>query len=348
MVIERLRQALRIRWGTATLQIAVSISLGYTIYPVDGGDDQALLHNADIAMYEAKAAGGNRGQLFTHAMALAAAYKGDLILEFGRALERGELILYYQPIVEIATGEIISAEGLLRWRHPVHGLLSPPQFMGAIEHAYNSLKLDAWVITEALAALARWQGQGVFKKLHINLSTSSIENHRFCETLRRTLAASSAAIDPRYLGVELVEWSTIQDIESARALIMDCRALGISVALDDFGTGYASLQHLRSLPIDSIKIDRSFVSELAREPADRILVQSMISAAQAFGIEAVAEGIETEEQNRLLIAMGCVYGQGYLFAPPLPEEALWNPIPCDARRRAHQQAFSAPPSPAVE
>ncbi len=104
---------------------------------------------------------------------------------------------------------------------------------------------------------------------------------------------------------------------------MDCRALGISVALDDFGTGYASLQHLRSLPIDSIKIDRSFVSELAREPADRILVQSMISAAQAFGIEAVAEGIETKEQNQLLIAMGCIYGQGYLFAPPLAEEALW-------------------------
>ena len=322
-VIERIRQALRIRWGTAALQIAVSISLGYTVYPVDAGADQALLHNADIAMYEAKRAGGHRGLLFTHAMALAAAHRGDLILEFGRALERGELVLYYQPIVDIRTGEIVSAEGLLRWRHPVHGLLAPPQFMGAIEHTYNSLKLDAWVIAEAVAVLARWQGRGIFKKLHINLSTSSIENHRFCETLRRTLAASSAAIDPRYLGVELVEWSTIQDLESARALIMDCRALGISVALDDFGTGYASLQHLRSLPIDSIKIDSSFVSGLAREPADRILVQSMISAAQAFGIEAVAEGIETEEQNQLLIAMGCVCGQGYLFAPPLAEEALW-------------------------
>ncbi len=322
-VIERIRQVLRIRWGTATLQIATSISLGFTVYPVDTGDDQTLLHHADTAMYDAKRAGGNRSLLFTNAIALAAAHKGDLILEFGRALEQGELVLYYQPMVEIATGRVISAEGLIRWRHPNHGLLSPPQFMGAIEHAYNSLKLDAWVIAEALATLARWQARGIMKKRHINLSTSSIENHRFCETLRRTLAASFAAIDPHYLGIELVEWSAIQDIDAARALIMDCRALGVSVALDDFGTGYASLQHLRSLPIDSIKIDRGFVGELTREPADRILVQSMISAAQAFGIEAMAEGIETEEQNQLLIAMGCKYGQGYLFAPPLTEESLW-------------------------
>ncbi len=329
--IERIRQALRIRWGADVIQIAVSISLGYTVYPVDEAGDQALLHNADIAMYQAKRAGGNRGLLFTHSMAVASAHKGDLILEFGKALEQGEMLLHYQPIVAIATGEIVSAEALIRWRHPIHGLLSPPQFMGAIEHAYNSLKLDAWVIGEALAALARWQAKGVFRKVHINLSASSVENHRFSETLRRALAASPATIDPRYLGIELVEWSTIQDIDSARALIMDCRALGVSVALDDFGTGYASLQHLRSLPIDSIKIDRSFIAGLTEEPADRILVQSMVSAARAFGIEAVAEGIETEEQNALLIAMGCVYGQGYLFAPPLTEEMLWADGPSSPR-----------------
>ncbi len=323
IVIERIRQALRIRWGPATLQIAVSISLGYTVYPIDDSKGQALLHNADTAMYEAKRAGGNRAVLFAYAMARAATHKGDLIVEFGKALGQGEMVLHFQPIVSIATGEIVSAEALIRWRHPTRGLLAPPQFMAALEHAYNSLKLDAWVIGEALKILARWQGKGIFKTLHINLSASSVENHQFCEILEGMLATTPSPVDPHYLGIELVEWSTIQDIESARALIIGCRTLGISVALDDFGTGYASLQHLRSLPIDSIKIDRTFIAGLAEDPADRVLVQSMINAAQAFGIEAVAEGIETGEQKQILMAMGCTRGQGYLFARPMPEDELW-------------------------
>ncbi|MHB1512076.1 MAG: putative bifunctional diguanylate cyclase/phosphodiesterase [Acidiferrobacter sp.] len=326
-VIRRIRQTLRIRWGSAALQITVGISLGYTVYPVDDSDDQSLLHHADTAMYEAKRGGGNKGLLFTRAMARAAANESDLIVEFGKALEQKEMVLYFQPIVAIATGDMVSAEALIRWRHPTRGLLAPPQFMAALEHGYNSLKLDAWVLSEALKILARWQSKGIFKKLQINLSASSVDNHQFCETLERMLAASPSPIDPSYLGIELVEWSAIQDIESARALIMGCRALGISVALDDFGTGYASLQHLRSLPVDSIKIDRTFIAGLGTDPADRVLVQSMVNAAEAFGIDTVAEGIETTEQKHILLAMGCAWGQGYLFARPMPEEDLWPDTP---------------------
>ncbi|MHB8252524.1 MAG: putative bifunctional diguanylate cyclase/phosphodiesterase [Acidiferrobacter sp.] len=325
--IERVRQALRIRWGTQSMQIAVSVSLGVTIFPIDDSDDQTLLHNADVAMYEAKRAGGNKGLFFGDSMALACARKSDLLLDFRTALDQGEMVLYFQPIVELATGQVDSVEALIRWNHPARGLLTPSQFMAVIEHPYNSLKLDSWVISQAILTLAKWQAQGIYKKLHINLSAISVENHRFCETLRRALAATPDTVDPHYLGIELVEWSAIQDIELARRLIMDCKALGVSVALDDFGTGYASLQHLRLLPIDSIKIDRTFIAGLSAEAGDRILVQSMISAAQAFGIIAVAEGIESQEQNTLLMSMGCVFGQGYLFAKPMPEEMLWAQRP---------------------
>ncbi len=323
-VIERVRQSLRIRWGSQTTHIAVSVSLGVTVFPIDEADGQTLLHNADAAMYEAKRAGGNQGLFFSDSMALLHTHENDLLIEFRTAIDNNEMVLYFQPIVELATGTIVSAEALLRWQHPTLGLLTPDRFMPALEHAYNSLKLDQWVVSQAIRILAHWQEQGLWARLHINLSASSVDNHRFCEILRRALAASPKAVDPRYLGIELVEWSTIRDIESAHSLILDCKALGVSVALDDFGTGYASLQHLRLLPIDSIKIDRSFVAGLATEASDRILVHSMVSAAQAFGIEAVAEGVESEEQKNLLLAMGCVLGQGYFFAKPMPEDQLWK------------------------
>lgn len=326
VVIERIRQSLRIRWGSLVSQVAVSVSLGVTVFPVDDGDGESLVYNADAAMYEAKRAGGNKALFFTDTMAKAHARQGDLVLEFCTALDHGEMQLYFQPIVEIATGETVSAEALLRWNHPTRGVLAPPDFMAAMEHPYNSVKLDHWVVSEAVKALTRWQSQGIFKRLHINLSASSLENHRFCEMLRRALGESDRPIDTHYLGIELVEWSTMQDIEAARHLIGDCQALGVSVALDDFGTGYASLQHLRLLPINSIKIDQSFVAGITTERADRILVQSMLSAAEAFGIEAVAEGIESEEQRALLISMGCVYGQGYLFSRPVPEDMFWTKL----------------------
>lgn len=322
-IIERVRQSLRIRWGSDTAHIAVSVSIGVTVYPIDESDGQTLLHNADAAMYEAKRAGGNQGLFFSDSMGLLHAHENDLLIEFRTAIDNDEMLLYFQPIVELATGKIVSTEALLRWQHPTLGLLTPDRFMRALEHPYNSLKLDHWVVTQAVRTLARWQAQAIKIRLHINLSASSVENHRFCEMLRRALAASQAPVDPHYLGIELVEWSTIRDIESARHLIMDCKALGVSVALDDFGTGYASLQHLRLLPIDSIKIDRSFIAGLETEKADRILVQSMVSAAQAFGIEAVAEGVESEAQKNLLLTMGCAFGQGYFFAKPMPEEQLW-------------------------
>ncbi len=341
-VIERIRQTSGIRWGTNTTQIAVSISLGFTVYPIEDGPESTLLHHADIAMHEAKRAGGNRGLVFTDAMALSRDPQSDLVLQFGHAIEQGEMILYFQPVVDLLTGETVSAEALIRWQHPTHGLLAPPQFMAAMEHAYNSLKLDAWVIRAALAALARWQARGIFRTLHINLSASSVENHRFGDTVRRALAASEQAVDPRYLGIELVEWSTIRDLDAARALIDDCRRLGIAVALDDFGTGYAALQHLRSLPIDTIKIDKSFIAGITYDRADCVLVQSMISAAEAFGITPVAEGIETPAQRAVLLTMGCRFGQGYLFAPPGPEAQLWGPDDRGCAGDSHGESLPAP------
>lgn len=326
IVIERIRQSLHIRWGSVISQVAVSVSLGVTVFPVDESDGESLVHNADAAMYEAKRAGGNKTLFFTNTMATTHARQSDLTVEFRAALDRGEMQLYFQTIVEIATGKTVSAEALLRWNHPTRGILAPSDFMAAMEHPYNSVKLDHWVVSEAVKVLARWQAQGIFKRLHINLSASSLESHLFCETLHRALRESHQHVDTHYLGIELVEWNTMQDIEAARHLISDCRTLGVSVALDDFGTGYASLQHLRLLPINSIKIDQSFVAGITTERADRILIQSMLSAAEAFGIEAVAEGIESEEQKALLVAMGCVYGQGYLFSRPVPEDAFWAKI----------------------
>ncbi|HUW97777.1 MAG TPA: EAL domain-containing protein [Acidiferrobacter sp.] len=323
IVVGRIRESLSMRWGSKINQIDVSVSLGATIYPLDDGDGQALLRNADAAMYEAKRGGGNRGLFFSDSMALAHAQKSKLVSELQLALDNDEILLYFQPIIEIATGRAVSAEALIRWQHPTLGLLRASEFMIAMEHPYNSLKLDRWLVAQAIKTLGKWQARGIFKMLHINLSAASIENHQFFETLHRALAAHEDTVDPHYLGIDLVEWSTVRDIECARQMIMSCKALGVSVALDDFGTGPASLQHLRLLPIDTIKIDRSFVAGLTTDKADRVLVQSMVGAAHVFGIAAIAEGIESVEQKDLLAAMGCAFGRGYLFSPPVPEESLW-------------------------
>ena len=317
----RICDALQFSWGPPDNCIAVSASVGMTVYPLDSGNAQALLGNAGTAMREARYRGGNLLLSYAHDFAHKSLGCDAVIREFGHGLDEGQMHLVFQPIVDMESGTLVSVEALLRWQHPTRGLLVPGDFMAALEHGYNSSRLDAWVLERAVKVLADWRRKGLDWTLHVNLSMSSVANAQ-CHALLERVLAGSSEVDAAKLGIELVEWAAIHDADAACQSIRDCKALGVSVVLDDFGTGYASLQHLRLLPIDHIKLDRSFVRELAACDADRVLVESIINAARAFDIGIIAEGVEEEEQRAALLAAGCRTGQGYLFARPMEEGAL--------------------------
>ncbi|MDA8389238.1 MAG: EAL domain-containing protein [Gammaproteobacteria bacterium] len=317
----RVCDALQFHWGVPGDCIAISVSIGMTIYPLDSGSAQALLGNADTAMREARQRGGHMLLSYAHDLAHQSLSRDAIIWEFSHGLDDGQMRLVFQPIVDMTSGTLMSVEALLRWEHPTRGLLAPGAFMAALEHGYNSSKLDAWVLERAVEVLAGWRRKGLDWILHVNLTMSSVANPQFHTLLERALSGP-VEVDAAKLGIELVEWGAIRGADAACQLIRDCKKMGMSVVLDDFGTGYASLQHLRLLPIDHIKIDRSFVRELMTNDADRVLVDSIISAARAFGIGVIAEGVEREEQRDLLLAVGCHMGQGYLFARPMPEDEL--------------------------
>ncbi len=321
MVALRVRDSLQFAWGSGGGSVNVSASVGMTVYPLDSGDARELLHHADTAMREARRRGGGMLLCYADDFVHESLRHDAIVWEFARGIDEGEMRLFFQPIVDMETGEMVSVEALLRWDHPTQGLLAPASFMAALEHSHNSAKLDRWVLERAVGVLADWHARGLDWTLHVNLTLSSVANPRFTDLLEQILT-QHAHVESSSLCLELVEWSAIRDAEAASRLIRDCKEIGVSVVLDDFGTGYASLQHLRLLPIDHIKIDRSFVGELMTSEADRVLVGSIISAARAFGIDVIAEGVELDAQRAFLVASGCRKAQGYLFAKAMPEAEL--------------------------
>ncbi len=324
-IVERMRQAVRRRWGGTKTPVTVSASLGITVYPLDDGRAEELLRNADLAMYEAKRKGGDRALFYSDSEALARSHKGNQLLAFRSGLAHGEMVLHFQPIVELASDRTVAVEALLRWRHPTRGLLTPEEFRRVLDLPYNSLKADHWIIAEAAGVLGRWQAEGRLVRLHVNLSSASLESPEFCDGLLATLGNAPRPVDPRSLNLEWSEDGVSREVESARRLIAACHAHGIAATLDHFGTGPASLQHLSALSLDAIKIDQRLVAELPAHEDARRLVRGLIAAARAMGLTVMAEGITSIAQKTLLAELGCTYGQGPLFAEPCPETALWGP-----------------------
>ncbi len=292
-------------------------SLGISIYPEDAADADQLLRNADAAMYQAKQHGRNNYQFFSASLAEKAAERMTLERELRRAVEREEFELYFQPQVLLASGKITGAEALLRWNHPRRGLLLPGSFIPVAEESGSIIEIGEWVLRQSCRQLVQWRDEGrELGSLAVNVSGSQIGPHSgFVDLVRRVLRESD--LDPAWLELELTESVILQDTEFTLRSLDYLNSLGLRLAIDDFGIGYSSLSYLHRLPVQRLKIDRSFVSGLPHAKDSAMIVQSILSLGGNLGKRVIAEGIEDEAQRHFLQQAGCTDGQGYLFGMPM-------------------------------
>jgi diguanylate cyclase (GGDEF)-like protein/PAS domain S-box-containing protein len=313
--------------GTATgpINLQVSASIGATIYPQDGSDADLLMRHADQAMYLAKQGGKNRFHLFDTDRDTAVKIQRESVERIRRALEGDELVLYYQPKVNMQTREVVGAEALIRWQHPERGLLAPAEFLPIIENHPLSVAVGEWVINTALTQIVVWKALGLDLPVSVNMGAYQLQQPNFVENLKASLARHPLV--PRFgLELEILETSAIEDLAQVSGILHACRAEGVLFAVDDFGTGYSSLTYLKHLPAETLKIDQSFVRGMLSDPDDMAIVNDVIGLAGAFGRGVIAEGVETDAHGEKLIAMGCPVAQGYGIARPMPAEhmAQWT------------------------
>ncbi len=297
--------------------VQVTASMGATVFPIDRSDADTLLRHADHAMYGAKQSGRN-GYLFfdpEHRRRTE-----ERVMAIGRvqeALDKSEFVLFYQPQVDMTSGQVRGFEALLRWDHPQQGLIAPMQFLPLIENTGLSSRVGDWVLSQALEHLSQWRRDGLDITVSVNISARHLQEPDFALRLSELLARHG---DPlaTYLELEMLETAAHADIEATSALLARCRSIGVRFALDDFGTGYSTLTYLKRLPVDTLKIDRSFVNHMLDDNQDRAIVEGVIGLARTFGCSVVAEGVESPAQARTLLDLGCVVGQGVGIAAPMP------------------------------
>jgi diguanylate cyclase (GGDEF)-like protein len=302
-------------------------SVGIAITDDEPHTAEELLRYADTAMYRAKRQISDHYCVFETSMQTALVDRAELEVDLRCAVERGELRVFYQPILDLSSEGITGFEALVRWMHPSRGLLPPTTFIPLAEQGGLIHEIDTWVLYEACAEASRWQHQSpqfAEVSVHVNLSPLQLRESDLVDTI--TGALSAARLESRFLTLELVESSVVEDLELAQARLTELKALGLRIAVDDFGTGYSSLSHLRTLPIDELKIDRSFIAEMGTSAQASALVHSLIQLGAALGMDTVAEGIEDAVQLLHLRGEGCLQGQGYLFARPLYGEELHSYI----------------------
>jgi len=305
--------------GESVLQ--VSASVGVTIYPQDGAEADQLLRHADQAMYVAKQAGKNRYHLFDTAQDDVVKIQRENIGDIRSALDRREFELYYQPKVNMHTGEVVGVEALIRWQHPVRGLRPPLEFLPVIEDHDISLEVGEWVIDTALTQIGYWRAKGLHFSISVNISAYQLQQTDFPHRLAALLAAHSET-PPECLELEVLETSGLSDIGHVSSIMHACRDLGVHFALDDFGTGYSSLTYLRHLPVSLIKIDQSFVRDMLVDPEDLAIVKGVVGLAKSFNREVIAEGVETIEHGTALLQLGCELAQGFGIARPMPANEI--------------------------
>jgi diguanylate cyclase (GGDEF)-like protein len=302
-------------------QVSITASAGITVCPADSSDPVALLNNADIAMYRAKDQGRNNVKFFASSM-------HDEILSYHRletdlknAVAREQLALLYQPQLRLADHRIDAVEALLRWNHPERGTLSPSDFLSVAEESGHIIPMGVWVIEEACRQLKRWEAAGVpLPRVAINVAGVQFRQPGFHETVRRVLEAHS--VDPSLIELELTEHSLMEDTKNTRECLRNLKRIGLRLAIDDFGAGYSCLSHLRQFPLDVLKIDRSFVSDLEKNIDAQVICSAILSIAHALSLDAVAEGIESEQQLSFLTRNDCLYGQGFYFSAPIEADKI--------------------------
>ena len=313
-----LREQVSIDGEVLTRTVSIGVAQGTP--GVDTTSD--LLRRADQAVLTAKNSGGNKVAVFTDDMAMKNEFRNDIELHLQNVIESGALLLHYLPEVDMRTGEILAAEALVRWQHPTRGLLGPDAFIGVAESINLAGELGRWVMRSACADFAAWQSRGLGENIvmRINVSPVQLVIDGFVESVAGILEEFGLARGSVCL--EITENVVVQDIETTRITLAALKAAGVQIAIDDFGTGYSAFSHLKSLPVDTLKIDRGFVRELGSDPGDLAIVRAIIALAEAFGLELVAEGVETEAAALTLLRHGCHRAQGFLLSRPIAGAAL--------------------------
>jgi EAL domain-containing protein (putative c-di-GMP-specific phosphodiesterase class I) len=302
-------------------ELHVTLSIGISVYPDDGDCPDVVLQNADTAMYYAKAAGRNSCQFFRPEMSTHAVSRQLIESALRRALKDGEFLLHYQPQIDLASGRMTGAEALIRWQDPQFGLRLPAQFIAVAEESGLIVPIGRWVLREACRQLRAWQAAGLpVVPLSINISAVEFRHRDFLEGVAHTLAETG--VMPECLELELTESILMQDADASAAVLTALKALGIHLALDDFGTGYSSLSYLKRFPIDTLKIDQSFIRDIVTDTGDATIVSAVIDMARKLKQRVIAEGVETSGQMGFLRDHHCHQGQGYHFSHPVDARAF--------------------------
>ncbi len=314
-------------FGIGGRDLFVTVSAGITLFPLDGTDPDRLVRNAEAAMYQAVELGGNSLRFYSAEMSAKAAERLRIETGLHHALEgaQGELLLDYQPQIHLKTGIVTGVEALVRWRHPEFGLVSPATFIPIAEETGQILPIGEWVLRTACAQAKAWLDDARPLRVAVNLSVRQFLESDLVATIRRVL--HETALDPSWLGLEITESVLIRHSEPVTVALRDLKAMGIGVQIDDFGTGYSSLGYLKHLPIDTLKIDQSFIRDITEDQDDATIVVAIIAMAHGLGMDVIAEGVETPAQLAFLREHGCDDVQGYLLGRPMPAEKIRGFVP---------------------
>jgi predicted signal transduction protein with EAL and GGDEF domain len=310
-------------------ELNITCSAGISLYPQDGPDVPTLLKNADAAMYRAKSQGRNTFQFYTAEMNELANERLSMEQSLRRALERDELLLHFQPRVNLRTGNVDAVEALVRWKHPTRGLILPDRFIPLAEETGLIVPIGEWVLRQACKQAASWTKP---HKIAVNLSPLQLKARNLTQTV--ILALANSGLAATRLELEITESVFLEDNELTLSTLHDLRRLGVRIAMDDFGTGYSSLSYLRSFPFDKIKLDKSFVDDLSNRADSIAIVKSIAMLGASLGMTTTAEGIETADQLKLLQQAGFLEGQGYLFGRPVPAKDIARDLRPDSKVRA--------------
>jgi diguanylate cyclase len=318
---EKILVALSAPYHIDEWEFQISASIGIVIYPGDGTSAEALLKNADVAMYRAKNCGRNNYQCFERAMTRNVLEQHGIEIDLRHALERSEFLRHYQPKLDLSSGRVTGVEALLRWRRPGHQLVMPGQFMSIAEDSGLIVPIGKWVLREACRQAKAWATNGLpTMRLSVNVSAVELQSKGFVGNVRAILAETGLAA--RLLELEITETFLMQDTASTGLVLRELKEIGVGLALDDFGTGFSSLSYLRRFPIDTLKIDRSFVRDLTTDPDDASIVTAVIHLGKSLQMPVVAEGVETPEQCAFLKRWDCPEAQGFYFSEGVPPENL--------------------------
>jgi diguanylate cyclase (GGDEF)-like protein len=318
--VEEIHHVVTASYRIAESTIDIGATIGVSVFPDDGADSATLIRNADAAMYSGKESGRNKCQFFRTEMQLRAEETPDVGANLRLAVDRNEFVLYFQAQIDLKSGEVVGVEALLRWNHPDRGLLLPGDFIPLAEQSSLILEIGQWVLRTACRQAKSWLDRGlVFHKMAVNISAREFERSSFLEDVRDVLHETK--LMPKYLELELTESVLMRSIEDTSAVLHELKSMGVHVSIDDFGTGYSSLSYLKDFPVDTMKIDKSFISEIS-STGDNVLVNAIIRLGRNLHHHVVAEGVETEQQAVFLRKHHCLSGQGFHLNVPMPADAF--------------------------